>query len=75
MNSTEHSTPNRRSTDREKAQSMASDVLRFAREELGPASERFLADASVQVMVLAAVRRGKALEDAVLGQIFRVARS
>ncbi|MDP6519164.1 MAG: sigma-70 family RNA polymerase sigma factor [Planctomycetota bacterium] len=75
MNSTEHSTPNRRSTDREKAQSMASDVLRFAREELGPASERFLADASAQVMVLAAVRRGKALEDAVLGQIFRVARS
>jgi RNA polymerase sigma factor (sigma-70 family) len=54
---------------------MASEVLAFARDELGPASERYLADAAVQVLVLAAVRRGKSVEDAVLAQVFREVRS
>ena len=75
MSSIDQSTPERRTGDREHAQTMASDALLFAREELGPASERYLADAAVQVLVLAAVRRGKPLADAVLAQVFRDVRT
>jgi len=52
---------------------VASDCLRFARAKLGPASERFLSEPAMQVLVLSRVRNGNDLEDAVLAEIHRAA--
>lgn len=58
----------RRSDD---PQTAARRVLAFAREQLGPASERVLTDPRAQTVVLGRMRAGTALEDAVLGEVFR----
>ena len=46
-------------------------MLAFARKQLGPASECVLNDPRVQTVVLARMRAGTTLEDAVLGEVFR----
>lgn len=60
---------------REEAQALARRALAFARENLGPASERVLTDARAQTFVLARIRSGAALEDAVLAEVFRAGAS
>lgn len=57
------------------AQPIARRALIFAREQLGPASERVLMDPQVQTVVLARMRAGSALEDAVLAEVFRAGAS
>jgi len=52
---------------------LASDVLKFARDKLGPASERFLSEPAAQVLVLSRLRNGDDLEDAVLAEVHRAA--
>jgi DNA-directed RNA polymerase specialized sigma24 family protein len=46
-------------------------ALAFAREYLGPASERLVADLGVQVLLVSRMRGGAELEDAVLGEVHR----
>lgn len=48
---------------------IAEQALRFAREELGPASERLLGSAAAQALVLSRLRAGRSLQDAVLGVV------
>ncbi len=51
----------------------AAEALTFARDHLGPASERLLADPAVQTLVQSSRRSGLALEDAVLLEVHRQA--
>jgi RNA polymerase sigma factor (sigma-70 family) len=55
----------------EDPRALACSALAFARERLGPASERVLMDPQAQTVVLGRMRSGVALEDAVLGEVFR----
>ena len=54
---------------------LAGRALLFARETLGPASGRLLADPGQQALVLSHLRAGRALEDAVLTAVHRGARA
>lgn len=49
-------------------------ALGFAREQLGPASERLVSSAASQALILSRVRAGVAVEDAVLAEVHRAAR-
>ena len=63
-----------RSASREPtAEEFAARSLAFARERLGPASERRLTDPALQVLVISRLRGGFDLEDAVLAEMHRVA--
>ncbi len=53
--------------------SLAADVLRFARAKLGPGAEAMLSDPAAQVLVLSRIRSGFDLEDAVLAEVHRAA--
>ena len=53
----------------------AVEALRFARERLGPASERALSSPEAQALVLSRARAGSSLEDAVLWFAHREGRS
>jgi RNA polymerase sigma factor (sigma-70 family) len=53
---------------------LAAEVLRFARERLGPACEMMLADASVQTILQSRWKSGDDLEDATLREVHRVAK-
>lgn len=48
--------------------------LRFAREELGPCSERLVATPEVQALLLSRVRGGVLLEDAVLQEVHQASK-
>jgi len=50
-------------------------ALAFAREQLGPASERIVSAAASQALILSRVRAGMAVEDAVLAEVHRAARA
>ncbi len=54
--------------------SLIEESLRFARENLGPATEHHLQDPSSQALVLSRLRSGRDLPDAVLGEAHRIAR-
>lgn len=47
----------------------AAEILRFARERIGPASEQTLTDPARQALVLSRLRAGFDLEDAVLAEL------
>jgi RNA polymerase sigma factor (sigma-70 family) len=53
----------------------AAGCVRFAREQLGPASERFLSSPEAQALALSRIRGGATLQDAVLWLVHREARS
>ncbi|MCC7015569.1 MAG: sigma-70 family RNA polymerase sigma factor [Planctomycetes bacterium] len=53
----------------------AAEALRFAREALGPASERVVASPDALALVLSRVRDGAALDDAVLWLVHREGRA
>lgn len=54
-------------------QDSPSEILAFARERLGPASERHLTHPDAQARVRSRLRGGCDREDAVLGELFRAA--
>ncbi|MEM1447718.1 MAG: sigma-70 family RNA polymerase sigma factor [Planctomycetota bacterium] len=62
-----------RTADSAEAREHAVEALRFARERLGPASEQLFSDPAAQVPVLARLRAGYVLEDAVLAEAHRAA--
>ena len=49
-------------------------ALRFAREQLGPASERVVSTAAAQALILSRIRGGIMVEDAVLAEVHAAAR-
>lgn len=53
----------------------ATEALRFAREHLGPASERALSSPEAQALVISRVRAGASIEDASLWFVHREGRS
>jgi len=50
---------------------LVKQVLLFAREELGPASERIVGNAEAQALIVSRLRAGENLEDAVLAEVHR----
>lgn len=50
-------------------------ALAFAKDHLGPASERIVSAAASQALILSRVRAGIAVEDAVLAEVHRAARA
>lgn len=50
-------------------QALVEQALRFARDHLGPESERCVADAGAQALILSRLREGTELEDAVLAVV------
>lgn len=53
---------------------LAAASMEFARQQLGPASAKVLAEAATQTIVLSKIRNGISLEDATLAEVHRMAR-
>ncbi|MFG0318147.1 MAG: sigma-70 family RNA polymerase sigma factor [Planctomycetota bacterium JB042] len=65
--------PNRRPPSEPRAADVAARALEFARDHLGPVSERLLCERGVQALLISRVRGGARVEDAVLAEVHRAA--